>query len=87
MYLVILTLTIRSGMVMLTICEKVMLDLQHFLAPVLGRANVIARNPEKCSVQTVITAPFLDEVNAHIDTRFSDLQKKAIQVSPSFHQY
>ena len=44
------------------------------------RANVTASNSEEY-YRRVITAPFLDEVNAHIhiDTRFSDLQKKTIQ--------
>ena len=44
----------------------------------VGRANVIASNPEEY-YRWVTTAPCLAEVNAHIDTRFSDLQKKAIQ--------
>ena len=37
-----------------------------------------ANNPEEY-YRRVITAPFLDEVNAHKDTTLADLQKKAIQ--------
>ena len=47
----------------------------------VGRANVIASNPEEY-YRWVTTAPCLDEVNAHIDTRFSDLEIQGMSIVP-----
>ena len=82
-YVVILTLIIRSGMVMLTIfMRRFMLDLPAILhrtsSHQVERVYMTASNPEEY-YRRVITAPFLDEVIAHIDTRFLDLQNKAIE--------